>query len=387
MTANATYDIIIAGGGCAGLSLVYHLLQSEWKDRSILMIDREHKRENDRTWCFWETASGPFEAIVHQRWQQMYFHGHAFSQLLDIRPYTYKMIRGIDFYQYVHQAIALHQNITCVQAHIQEIREHDHGAEVITDKENYRADWVFSSVRDADEVAQAHNHQYLLQHFKGWEIRTNKPFFNPQQATLMDFRIEQHGDCRFMYVLPVDEQTALVEFTLFSAELLPADEYNRALHQYLQKYLQLHEGDYQIAHEEFGVIPMTDMRYPRQPGRRIIRIGTAGGATKASTGYTFQRIQQDSQQLVHHLVSGQTTSFLPVGHRRFALFDSVLLNVMGRHLYPAKQTFTHLFQKNPPARVLKFLDEDTRLSEDLSIMHSVPVIPFLKGTWHALRSL
>nr|WKN37468.1 lycopene cyclase family protein [Tunicatimonas sp. TK19036] len=387
MKKTATYDIIIAGGGCAGLSLVYHLLQSAWKDRSILIIDKVTKQANDRTWCFWETAPGPFEEIVHQHWQHLYFHGHQFSQLMDIAPYRYKMIRGIDFYRFVYQEIQQHNNVTYVKAQVQEITEQADGAEVVTEESTYQAQWVFSSLRNADEPRQAEGYQYLLQHFKGWEIRTPHPFFNPKQATLMDFRIDQHGECRFMYVLPTDEQTALVEFTLFSPKLLADEVYTHELQRYLQDYLQLKKGDYQILHEEFGVIPMTDMPYPRHQGKRIIRIGTAGGATKASTGYTFQRIQQDSQQLVQHLISGRNTSPSPIGHSRFNLFDSVLLNVMGRNLYPAKHTFTHLFQKNPPARVLKFLDENTHLGEDLAIMNSVPVLPFLKGTWHALRSL
>jgi len=382
-----TYDIILAGGGGAGLSLAYHLLNSEMRDCSILIIDQERKQKNDRTWCFWETEPGPFESIVHQQWQRMYFHGPGFSQLMDLQPYTYKMIRGQDFYRHVNQAIQAHANVTVVQEQIQELREHTDEAEVVTDQQIYRGKWVFSSLRDPDETDRAKDKQYLLQHFKGWEIRTKQPFFNPQQATLMDFRIEQQGDCRFMYVLPTDEQTALVEYTVFSGELLKPETYTQELIRYLPEYLGLNPTDYEVLHEEFGVIPMTDMEYPRQQGKRIIRIGTAGGATKASTGYTFQRIQRDSAELVQQLLTTGRPQRLPLnGRRRFHLFDSVLLNVMGRGLYLGRDAFTHLFRKNPPARVLRFLDEDTHLGEDLAIMNSVPKLPFLKGTWYALRS-
>ncbi|WKN42913.1 lycopene cyclase family protein [Tunicatimonas pelagia] len=383
---NNQYDIILAGGGAAGLSLLYHLLQSDWKDRRILLIDRERKNQNDRTWCFWEVGSSPYESIVHQQWQHMYFRSPGFSQLLNLQPYTYKMIRGIDFYQHVYQALADFPNVTVLNEEVQEMRESDGVAQVITERDTHQGAWVFSSLRDKDEVKQANGHQYLLQHFKGWEIRTHQPRFNPQEATLMDFRIDQQGDCRFMYVLPTDEQTALVEYTIFSAQLLGKDEYNQELQKYMPEYLGLTNSDYQVVHQEFGVIPMTDMTYPSEQGKRIIRIGTAGGATKASTGYTFQRIQRDSQQLVRQLTTTGKISTARFSNNRFHLFDSVLLNVMGRDIYPAGKAFADLFKNNPPARVLRFLDEDTHLGEDFAIMNSVPKMPFIKGTWFALQS-
>ena len=36
------------------------------------------------------------------------------------------------------------------------------------------------------------------------------------------------------------------------------------------------------------------------------QIGTAGGQTKASSGYTFQFIQKQSQQIVDYLIAGKS---------------------------------------------------------------------------------
>ena len=60
----------------------------------------------------------------------------------------------------------------------------------------------------------------LLQHFKGWVIETGKPFFNPAEATMMDFRVHQQHGTTFAYVLPFSTTSALVEYTLFTKELL-----------------------------------------------------------------------------------------------------------------------------------------------------------------------
>lgn len=272
------YDYVFAGAGGAGLSLLFHLLQTRLRDRTILIIDQDEKQKNDRTWCFWEKEDGPFEEVVHHRWQHMYFHGETYSELLNLAPYYYKMIRSRDFYRYVKAYMADFPNVTWLSAEVQATQEKPLGPQVVTSDGTFTADWVFSSLRDPQERQRVNGHNYLLQHFKGWVIQTQENFFDPEQATLMDFRINQHDECRFFYVLPTDERTALVEFTLFSAELLPERVYEDELKNYLHRFLSL--DTYTVTHEEFGVIPMTDMPFPSQQSEHVINIGTAGGMTK-----------------------------------------------------------------------------------------------------------
>jgi len=372
------YDYIIAGGGAAGLSLLYHLLQSSLKDKSILLIDKESKNQNDRTWCFWEKSPNIFEDIVYRQWKQVDFHSSNFSKTLNLSPYSYKMIRGIDFYQHVQSLAREHSHVEFLQADIYEIEDKSEGAVVKTSAGEVHTNWVFSSIRDKNEQEQAQNHHYLLQHFKGWVIKTPYPFFNPQKATLMDFRVAQHDDCRFVYVLPTDEHTALIEYTLFSHELLSEEMYEQALIDYLRRFCQL--DDYTIEHEEFGVIPMTNMPYPSSTGEFTINIGTAGGVTKPSTGYTFTRIQQDSEGIVKRLRAGKSPHRPhDAWQQRFMVYDSVLLDVMARNRHPASDVFTQLFRNNPPQRVFKFLDEKTNFWEEIKLANSVPKIPFIRG--------
>ena len=379
------YDYIIAGAGGAGLSLVFHLLQTRLRDRAVLIIDKDEKTRNDRTWCFWEEEAGPFEEIVHHRWQRMHFHGEAYSELLDLSPYEYKMIRSSDFYQYVKSRIANRPNVDWHTGDITAMHEGSVGAEVVTTEDTFTADWVFSSLRDPNEQKHLNGYNYLLQQFKGWVIQTPTAFFNPQHATLMDFRIAQHDECRFFYVLPTDERTALVEFTLFSPQLLSPEEYDTELKRYLSRYLSL--DDYTIAREEFGVIPMTDQPFPDRQSEHIINVGTAGGMTKPSTGYTFRRIQRDSQQLVGSLLrTGRPERHDAAWQRRFHLYDNTLLHVMDRGRYPAKQIFTDIFRNNPASRVLRFLDEDTNFGEEIRVANAVDKGAFIRGMWRAIAS-
>ena len=59
--------------GCAGLSLAVHLIQSgKFSDKKILLIDKESKIQNDRTWCFWENENGLFQNIVYKSWEKVW---------------------------------------------------------------------------------------------------------------------------------------------------------------------------------------------------------------------------------------------------------------------------------------------------------------------------
>ncbi len=117
------YDFIIAGGGMAGLSLAYYLTQSPLRNRSILMLDREPKNRNDRTWCFWENGAGPFESIMFRRWNTVSFHGTTHAGPLDLGTYQYKMLRGIDFYTFVQNELDKWPNIERRQATINRIKD------------------------------------------------------------------------------------------------------------------------------------------------------------------------------------------------------------------------------------------------------------------------
>ncbi len=371
------YDYIIAGAGAAGLSLAWHLARTPLREKFILLIDKAPKAGNDRTWCFWERGSGPFEEIVCRQWKEMYFYGTDFRSLMDLGDYRYKMIRSADFYRFVQEELAKLPNLQWVYGDITGLQDEQDRAAVTVNGQTYYGNWVFDSRFDPSGMERNPDRHYLLQHFKGWEVATDHSFFRPDEATLMDFRIAQHGETRFFYVLPFDRHRALIEFTVFSGALLPEADYDRELTAYLRAYLQL--DSWKVLHEEFGVIPMTDHSFPKNRGKRIILIGTAGGRTKASTGYTFRRIGQHAHALAQALLeTGQPFPKLP-WKRHFELYDSMLLRIMDRQRYSMKDIFTLLFRRNPPGRILKFLDEDTSFAEDLQIMASVPSFPFLQA--------
>ncbi len=379
------YDYIITGGGAAGLSVLHRLLHSSLQHKRILVLDRALKNENDRTWCFWEKKTGPFEHIVHHCWQRLWFHEGNASRLLHIAPYTYKVIRGIDFYREMERLMEQFPNVTRLLADVEDIRHSATGVEVQANGQVFTAEWCFNSIyRGAPPDKNQVN--YLDQHFRGWFIRTQQPAFDPSQATLMDFRTPQHGETRFLYVLPFSAHEALVEVAIFSNQHLSAAGYDEILRNYLAQY-HADAGDYEITFTEQGVIPMTDFAFPRAEGR-IIHLGMAGGDTRASTGYTFWNIQHRADRIVRALERGQNPAVSSPFHLlRAQKYDALLLYVLQKGLYPGAPLFRKLFLRNPPARILAFLNAETTFWQELVLMHTLPIPTFIRALFSQVHRL
>jgi lycopene beta-cyclase len=376
------YHYIITGAGCAGSSLLLRMMREPFfAGKKILVIDESLKTSNDRTWCFWEKQPGIFEPIVYHRWQKLDFFSKKYSATLQIQPYQYKMIRGIDLYTFVKGESANHRNIEWRYERIKNIKTVNEKAIVELETGTLTADYIFNSILFGD-LAAKHNDHLLLQHFKGWVIEAKQPVFDPVQAIFMDFRVSQKNGTTFIYLMPTSSTTALVEYTLFTEAVLQPEVYETALRDYISSFLGVKE--YTVTHEEFGVIPMTNKKFPLQHGR-VISMGIAGGQVKGSSGYAFQYIQKRTEQIVSLLVK-QEQPFVrtSVRAKKFLLYDSVLLHVLQNKKMSGDEIFTRIFQKNSAERVLQFLDNESSLQQDLQIMRSMPSSVFLPA---ALKEL
>ena len=66
------FDYIIAGGGAAGLSLAWNLSRSEiLRNKTVLIIDRDDKKRNDRTWGFWTKDFVDFDDILFRQFHRL----------------------------------------------------------------------------------------------------------------------------------------------------------------------------------------------------------------------------------------------------------------------------------------------------------------------------
>ena len=377
------YDYIIAGSGCAGLSLLHKILQTpSLQNKSILVIDKDQKKSNDRTWCFWEKNPGPFESIVYAKWNKLEFLSTDFKKELNLESYTYKMIQGIDFYNFIINYAKKFKNVSFVQESINSIDNIDKKAVLKTTKNTYTANYIFNSTNLFNPKINEKNS--LLQHFKGWLIKTEKPVFNPEIGRLMDFRVSQENGATFVYVLPTSTTEALVEYTLFSPRVLEREVYTSELKKYIKEELGI--DNYTLIHQESGVIPMSLEKFEQNPKQNVINIGTSGGYTKASSGYTFQFIQKNIKEIINNLVEGnnliQQTSFK---NKYYQWTDRTLIDVLLSNKLTGKDVFTKMFQKVPAEKILAFLGNESSFLEDLKVFSSFPVKPFLTSGIKSLK--
>jgi lycopene beta-cyclase len=368
------YDYIIAGSGCSGLSLLYKIYQTtELQDKSILVIDKDQKNKNDRTWCYWEQKLGPFESIVHSKWNKLEFITDSFQKIQALESYTYKMIRGIDFYNFVLDYIKKFKKVNFIFEEIIEINSYKDCCFIKTNKNTYEGKYVFNSTSIFNPKINKQNS--LLQHFNGWVIETKKKSFDSKIGRLMDFNITQEDGATFMYVLPISDKEALVEYTLFSPDVLKKEKYTIALTRYIKEVLEI--DDYTIKHKESGIIPMSLAKFKGNPKKNIFNIGTAGGYTKASTGYTFQFIQKNISKIVDKLKVDKYPKIpITFGEKVNQWFDKTLLDVLINRKMSGKDVFSKLFKNNKLETILAFLSNESNFSMKLSIMKSLPIIPF-----------
>lgn len=377
------YDYIIAGSGCSGLSLLYKILQTpSLQKKSILVIDKNQKKNNDRTWCFWEKNPGPFESIVYARWNTLEFISDDTNKKVDLGPYTYKMIQGIHFYNFVLEYAKKFKNVVFIQESIIDIDSIFNEAKVITKKNTYTAKYVFNSTNLFNPKINKQNS--LLQHFKGWNIKTVDPAFNSKVGKLMDFSVSQENGTTFMYVLPTSSTNALVEYTLFSPSPLKQEKYIKELKKYIKEVLKIEK--YTIEHEEFGIIPMSLAKFEQNPKPNVINLGTSGGYTKASSGYTFQFIQKNVLDIVKNLKAGKSpVQNLSFKNKIYRWYDRTLINVLLTKKLTGKEIFTIMFKKNSAHKILAFLGNESTITEDILIMKKFPKIPFLLAGIKSLK--
>jgi lycopene beta-cyclase len=364
------YDYIIAGCGAAGLQLALAMSEdSFFQNKRILMIDADDKRANDRTWCWWEQGSGRWDDIITKSWKRADFMSDTFEKTIDLGDYTYKMLRSADFYSYVKNKLSDCAMMEWLTESVLDIQEQGDRAVVITKDARHEASCVFNSIVDLKAEAALSNHPWIHQHFVGWFIRTKEPVFDESRFTMMDFRIPQHDNTRFMYVLPTSKHEALYEYTLFSGNLLARSEYEEGIRDYLN---QAGIREYEIVEQEAGIIPMTMHPFHRKNTAHVLHIGSAGGWTKASTGYTFYLSGKLVVRLCAHLKkSASLKSFH--SKTRFAFYDAVLLDVLYRRNDVGAAFFTSVYKHNPIERVFRFLNEESSLTEELQIvLHSAP---------------
>ena len=287
------FDYIIIGGGCAGLSLAYELnLHQKLKDKTLAIIEPRDNYTKDKTWSFWKIFSHNFEDCVKKSWNNFTINIPKHTKHLECKNTPYQTIDSGLFYDKTIKALKQNKNIFFLK-NLNEI--------------NINNSFIFNSVEST-----ANSKGKLWQHFSGFEIETKKDFFDEEIFNLMDFDCEQKDSVHFFYTLPYSKKRALVETTWISdLKNSSLQDYDDQLNNYIKDHLKI--KDFTINYKEVGAIPLFNIDYIKKPNQ--INIGTVGGMTRLSTGYTFLNIQEHSKYIRKNLDNIQNTSLFTLGKK------------------------------------------------------------------------
>jgi lycopene beta-cyclase len=374
-----TYDYIVTGLGCSGLSLVYYLLDSSLKDKKILLIDNSSKTENDRTWCYW--AEEPLG--IHPKktplifWDSVNIADTNSSVSSKLQNLKYYHIKSSDFYLEVLEKIKLFPNVSFLQDSVSNIEGSKEGPVTVSTFKSgdFRSAFLFNSIPISSSLK---NVPILKQVFVGWKISCEKTCFNPQAVSLMHFVSDQESKTDFFYTLPYKENEALIEYTLYTKEEIDIPAMEAQLINYIQNELKIEE--YEIVFKESGTIPMTTLEIPSSHNPNIIHLGTLAGCSKPSTGYTFYDIQKHCKSIVKELTTtGKVNSRKWERKGRFKFYDNIILNIAVKWPNALPGIFSKMFENNRANVVLKFLSEETSLWEEIGILSRLKFAIFIKS--------
>ncbi len=374
------YDVILIGAGGAGMCLLHAMQHSGYlDDTSLLVLEPDAKTDNDRTWCFWADDVDPILAGPGRQASHSWHYAEAGGRLHKLHPYRYHHLRSADLYRQVKENLAVFPGVSWLPLHAEQAEQTGDTAWVTAGGRRFCASWVFDSRLAEDQQQLLQDDPHLVwQSFWGVRVRLLHGAFDPEAVRLMDFDVEQAGATQFLYLLPLSAQDALVELTRFGTDRID----KAGAQTLLEDWITLHYGAFEVLETEAGAIPMTQRLEPAAPlhdaGRRIIPIGTAAGAVKSSTGYAFKTMYAHALGLVEALQAGKAAP-TPRHSPRHGFYDGLLLHILAHKPQWGKSILEQLFRRMPMHRVLSFLDEKTTLLQDIPLLLSLPLRPFLQA--------
>ncbi|MBC7501499.1 MAG: hypothetical protein H7315_13515 [Herminiimonas sp.] len=374
---SADVDLLILGGGCAGLSLARELAALGGCSPSVGIIEQRVAYGNDRTWCFWGDAANPGTDLVERQWRAVTLRARGQAVTVDCSRHPYQMISASRFYDEALQAIARAPQIRLeTGVHIVSEPLRINGLwQIETAAGPRRARQVIDTRPGAAPPAQDRS-PLLWQSFHGSEVTCVAPIFDPATATLMDFIDDGSQRIVFTYVLPMSATRALIELTVFSAAAVTPAELALPLQRQIRARVGSHP--FKVERSEHGILPMGLIPEKTKKQANYLHVGLMHGAARASTGYAFQRIQRWAR----HCAAGLANGAPPVGHAPDRMLmrgmDKLFLSLLRHRPDLGPALFVGMFQHTAPDSLARFMSDGAALGDYLRVIAALPALPFLR---------
>ena len=113
--------------------------------------------------------------------------------------------------------------------------------------------------------------------------------------------------------------------------------------------------------------------------KHLIYAGIAGGAMRASTGYSFVACQRWATQCAYELKSkGSLSSFTPIA-TIYQKMDVLMLAVLRNDLDIGVTLFIQMFKKVKPARFARFMSEKATILDFICVVWAMPKRAFVRA--------
>ncbi len=371
-------ELLILGGGCAGLSLAMQLAQRCRPAPSTLILEQRACYQNDRTWCFWGDGETPFAREAAHQWQSFKVASAGQERRIDCSETPYRMLTADQFYTTAMATLATVPQMTLKMA-----------STVNAEPQYHKGRWYFetadgtvsaASVVDTRPQGPLQQDAALMwQSFYGLEIECDQPVFEPDCFELMDFSAATTDRVAFTYMLPLSSTRALVEFTVFASAPFTSDMLALDLQHAIEQ--RVCGALFTVRRSEHGILPM-GLPGLQATGQNTqssyVRVGLFAGAARPATGYAFQRIQRWAAACARAIARGGP----PIAHPKEPAvrdwMDTLFLKVIRHKPELAPQLFMALFSGAASQRVIRFLGESGRLSDCFAMVSVLPAGPFLR---------
>jgi len=368
-------DLLILGGGAAGLSLARRLAEQGATAPRTLVLEGRSDYADDRTWCFWMHPSAQLTHLVRRRWAKVSLASSTERVLVDCAEFPYALLPSGGFYQESCELLAQSERVRLalgVAVHGAP-RKVDGLWEVETTAGVHRARWIVDTRPPAPPAAGA---AVLWQSFLGAEVECSGPVFDPTVAEIMHFTTGEAGQILFHYLLPLSPTRALLEVTAFAPAPSGPDAFRAELNRFIEQRL---EGrPYRIRREEHGILPMGLPTPTPSVDTTYVRAGLMAGGARASSGYAFQRIQRWAEACARSLAEGRGPQAHAADGWVLRQMDALFLQVLRRRPELAPTIFLAMFRQVAPARLARFMSDQGTLMDDRAIIAALPPGPFLR---------
>ena len=368
------YDIIIVGGGCAGLSLAMRLAKLGEDCPRVAIIERRDSYVHDRTWSYWATESAQLTHLAKSDWKKVLVGMAEKRMIVDCNETPYQTIHSDAFYHSALRKINKNKRIDLLLGEsVGTFFKKNKNWEVFIERGWIGAPQVIDT---RPPTRESGDEPILCQSFSGVKVMCSENVFDDTTATLMDFAEATSGEIGFLYLLPFSPTCALIEATVFAKQAKSSGELASMLDGLVKK--SVGSVAYEITYREHFVIPMGLSEHEQHADESYVTVGLESGGARASTGYVFQRIQRWAEGAVSEIKKGRPVS----GHKRDAWMirkmDKIFLRVLERYPELGPEIFLRLFSMRDSGSVIRFMNDEPTLLDSVRIMSVLPYGIFIK---------